>query len=655
MKDPKRISRTNNPYYPLPPDYYQLSTEGRRQARVNGCRQFLVKDRFSSSEDLVASVNCFDALYLRQEGSTFYDVVPEGPNPEFHSKILKAIHEHPYTLLAAPRGFAKSTLIRKNMLTVLTCAPMQNIGYIGANQKLVQVNTLSKFASQWVDNTKLIDDFAPEYGSTSLKPPKGQPFSTTGALSMVNGSIIHGISIGGTLRGYRFLDLYLDDPEQDFLKSTNTSTHREWMDRLVNVVLLPMVVRKGTRIVWAGTLVSRRHYIYGAFFPSSDELKSKFEHWNRMLFKAAYPSIDDMQVALWEDYLPIESTDPTRISLKKLIGLMSYDAVKSEYFNEPGDQTSGFLRLDNRHHMYRIGDDDGSPPSAHTFVNPLTSDQKLTYVGQDDSVVVTNLASLIRRSRVFATVDWALSVSPTSDYSTVVVMALTPENELFVLDVWAGRVLPTALSAQVLSICGRWRPSIIGVEAFSAHQHIIAGIKADSLSGSSVIPGYTPRIVHVSPHGMKKSDRISSLSARMGDSKKTIGLLKVLHPDCLRMIPDTNRRLAWKMLHQQFSDFSPLSDDGNLQHDDIIDAVSMSMTMNLQPPAEGGGQGFEKEWNSQEFYERLRRGERVDPVTGIPLIGLVNFATLPPDAIEDLLSKDPPLSTEARLDPRSLF
>ena len=36
-----RIERNGNDFYPLPPDYLELTPEGQRMARVNACRQWL--------------------------------------------------------------------------------------------------------------------------------------------------------------------------------------------------------------------------------------------------------------------------------------------------------------------------------------------------------------------------------------------------------------------------------------------------------------------------------------------------------------------------------------------------------------------------------------------------------------------------------------
>jgi len=36
------IEKEGNPLYPLPPDYEELTDKGKRLARVNACRQWLI-------------------------------------------------------------------------------------------------------------------------------------------------------------------------------------------------------------------------------------------------------------------------------------------------------------------------------------------------------------------------------------------------------------------------------------------------------------------------------------------------------------------------------------------------------------------------------------------------------------------------------------
>ena len=117
---PKLI--TPNDLYPLPPDYLELSEEGQRQARTNAVRQFLVPgltDR-QKAEAYVASLNFFDFYYLHPDldvefDPMFYDDAPL-PTPEMHYDIARQWATERLSIAIAPRGSAKSSLVKKTIL-----------------------------------------------------------------------------------------------------------------------------------------------------------------------------------------------------------------------------------------------------------------------------------------------------------------------------------------------------------------------------------------------------------------------------------------------------------------------------------------------------------------------------------------------------------
>jgi hypothetical protein len=69
------IPSTDNPRYPLPPDYEELSTEGQRLARVNACLQT------DTPRASALSWNFFRNYYLMPDPASGYD-------PMFYKNIL---------------------------------------------------------------------------------------------------------------------------------------------------------------------------------------------------------------------------------------------------------------------------------------------------------------------------------------------------------------------------------------------------------------------------------------------------------------------------------------------------------------------------------------------------------------------------------------
>ena len=93
MDEPTRISRDDNVLWPLPPDYFDLSRDGMRLARVNACRQWMLRPRNlqDKGDNYVGSLKFFDAYYLSPDAAAdfnpyFYPKEPFG-TPEFHELI----------------------------------------------------------------------------------------------------------------------------------------------------------------------------------------------------------------------------------------------------------------------------------------------------------------------------------------------------------------------------------------------------------------------------------------------------------------------------------------------------------------------------------------------------------------------------------------
>ena len=77
------ISQEDNPFYPLPVDYPELTPEGQRKARINACQLWTAKDKTPKelAEAFAAGLRFFDLYYLHADEVTdfnplFYDDDP---------------------------------------------------------------------------------------------------------------------------------------------------------------------------------------------------------------------------------------------------------------------------------------------------------------------------------------------------------------------------------------------------------------------------------------------------------------------------------------------------------------------------------------------------------------------------------------------------
>ena len=259
----------------------------------------------------------------------------------------------------------------------------------------------------------------------------------------------------------------------------------------------------------------------------------------------------------------------------------------------------------------------------------------ITYQDENFNNITEPLRDLLGRSFMFLTADSSYTATPTSDYKACSLMIVTPGNQLFVLDTWAGRVQEDIFKAEILKMSDRWRTPIVGVETikesyslFNNLEHILK-VRMKGVGSHRLF-----RLVAIRPGHQTKASRIAGLSYRFGDpqTEKTGGLIKL--PLFRRGDP------KWDLLFNQIENFNPESDDCGLEHDDSLDTVAMSSailpglptmpTMSTPPPTP---------------LDRLKKGDTQDE-WGTPLGLLLDPSTLTPEDWFDI-SKSKTKSNES--------
>lgn len=585
-------------------------------ARTNACRLWTLDD--ATGDDAADSLRAFDTLYLRHPESYFYDGETL-PNAAFHYDVVRACHNYDYNAVAAPRGFAKSTLLRKMILMKLTTKPAFSITYATSSMRLMR-KSLGILMRQWDNNALLVEDWAQLWGIRSIKPNRGsgRSWSLQGEVDLLNDSRLYGTSTDSKLRGDRPMEFDLDDPEFDAAASTDMSVVRSNMEELLFKIIMPMVQRRGAGVNWFGTLISRRHFLYQAVAGSAGEegltYDERFDYWNTMRLKALYTEADGSQHSLWPEYKTVED-------LHRLRKILGEPVFLSEYMNEPGSGDGVAFHLSETHHSYRINMDQADD---RMLTAPYESSTPITYFDSKNVRVTQTMRDFLRDSLVFMCVDWAETITKTSDYSAAVVMALTPDNQLFVLDMSVGRVLLSDLTKRIIELAYRWYPQVIGVEAFAVFQNAKNYIDTE-LRKQGSITGYFPQVHPINPKGMKKESKIAGLTWRFGDANNPYGGIK---------LPFEKRTSApWSMLFEQITNFNPMAGNGGNTHDDILDAVSMSQLLIPGLPTRANRQAV----TDKPIVDRIMEGETHDPLTGDPLATHLNFHETPAHILNKII------------------
>lgn len=616
----KRID-PSSPTFPLPADYPELTPEGQRQARVNACRQWTLKwpTKEQKAKSFVLGIRFFDLWYLHADASTgfdpmFYDMDPL-PMPQMHRDIYSQWATNRLAICIAPRGSAKSVSIEKDSLFETVSVPRYSIVYAtssGDNTK----NRGQRIKDQFVHNSRLHDDFAPECPGGRLLPKRGEaPFGAT-HMQLMNGSWIRFISAESKQRGMRPRLYILDDPEYDPKASTSMQIIRDYMDVLLFKMVLPMVMRAGCGARWLATFVSRRHYAWHAMDVDAEgrARDPRFNNWDRMIIRSEYQDTDGNPRSCWPEMWPATLEERLRLAqedphyeevmsleeIKETIGVPNY---LSEYMARPGEGDDVFFpKLDEEKHGYWFERGDAALTESPTRSEALICYKSRNPDGETETIRQP-LSTWLRSVRLFQTVDTSYSAGPDSDSKVSHVLAVTSRNELFSLDLWSAQCHQPRLVEAIFRQAEHWRVPTVHIEAikdglsvFQECESIVMQ-RAQQIAGTQHLPG----IRKINPGMTSKEAKIAAMQRRF-----ELGLVKLP----LRRRNDR----PYRNLFNQIEEFNPDADSGGLQHDDELDTLAMH--------------SFVVRGRVRDFIERvatpltpldsIARGEMADPITGIP-------------------------------------
>lgn len=626
----------------LPDDYADLTEEGRRQARVNASRQWLLSGTPQErAANLVRSIAFFDRYYLWPDidvdfDPMFYDMDPL-PTPAMHHDIYRMWGANRLNLVVAPRGSAKSTLERKDRILRMVSCPMYTFIYATSTSENAAASGQA-VKDQCYENGRINADFGPEYGVTSLKPRRGIKPTGVEQFFLNNGSYSRQISASSRFRGGRPRRFRLDDPEYDSSASTSMQTLRDYMERLITKLILPSISRPNTGCDWTATFVSQRHYAWHAMElvrdPATGETQAadpRFNFWGRLLIKAARRDESTGRiVSCWPEMWPATVEEKRElglsedhVSLEEQELTMGSAAFAAEMMGEPGTAGDSYFNIDldpKGTHAYWFTEVD---PELAT--NPYASQTKINWRRGDETITMP-LSKFLSESWLFIAVDSAYTVSTHSDRRVCNLMAVNSENELFVLHMWSARVHDSELIEHTFSTADLWGCRVIWVETVKETLKLYHSfVSAVSTRVSKLMGAEKPLAIRRYNPGMaSKTSKIASLDIRVEHNLIKLPLWqRSSNPAIARLV-------------EQFISFNPEVDDGGLQHDDEIDTCSMSLHIVKGRVRERVAR--EVESKKSTVLERLAAGETDDAESRLPLMHGVDLTSIPMSTLNELIA-----------------
>lgn len=585
-----RFPEEGNPYFPLPPDYPELGAEGQRLARVNAVRLR------ETPEDFVTAWSFFREWYLGWDGAFFYDDFRESPLAHYEWAWFRFRHRR--NAIGAHRGMAKSTVIGTEW-------PLMDLVSQPRSKSLLVLSTDAKVEARFDNimyqlerNDRILSDFG------QLKPLRGAGIWNRHHLRLENGAQLLGGSVNSVhLRGERPHTLIVDDPEYDPKEGTDLEKLTADFETLLFKVLLGML-RGNARMFWIGTLITRRSFLWKILRGEDQRVNPKL--WNRRV----YPMVGPDGLPLWKAEFTQEQVEEKKQELGA--------GFWSEMMCDPGLEEDPVLRVGPNSEWTTA-----EIPSSWPPPDPRSSDLivKRTDIIRGPNNVLTPtpasspLKELLASQFLFTTTDYAPTQKDTSDFSAIAVMGADRLNQVWLWDLWAGKVRSSELIRRLWEMAIRWRVRVMGVEAVGVQEELVQLVSDAGVDVAERL-GWVPQVIPIRyPAGVSKAQRIGALEWRFDK-----GLIKL--PGSLR------NREPFRSAYWQIQNYTPTL--CRLEHDDLADVIAMSSQI-----LKGSRPELLRPERELSLFDRIRNGETVNQF-GMPLSTLVPLNQIPSDIWEIL-------------------
>ena len=399
--------------------------------------------------------------------------------PDFHNEVGKLLinKEIQQLGLVLPRDHAKSTLASCAVLyRFLFASPEQPefIAWVGEAQDQATDNL------NWIAN-HIYSNPAIHYYFGDLQ---GEKWTKT-EITLTNNCRMIAKGTSQRLRGKkqlstRYTGIVLDDFESEL--NTKTPESRQQIKNWVTAAVYPAIDFDKGGFLWCnGTIVHYDSFLNGLVngYRAAEKTGEEYS-WDIVTYKA----ILENGKPLWPSRWPIE-----KLEERKQFYVDSGTPAKfyQEYMNQaksPEDQIfaeedimdnlyTGNARFDKESNSWYIKFEDGS----------------MEYVN------------------IYMGVDPASTLSIKNDYSVIMVIGVTSDNDYYVLEYWRKRVLPMECAEEIFKIFERYKPiKRINIETISYQEMLRDYVFKRSKKEGKFLPGIEKGIKGYG--NQKKKDRL---------------------------------------------------------------------------------------------------------------------------------------------------
>jgi len=543
---PYRAPLSGNPFWPLPPNFDQMDPDTQKVYRL------AVLKTQDTEADFLTAFLFFESYYLLEyEGIEdemgyrvpfFKGYVPNAP---FHLKLLGDWFRHERNIVGAPRGSAKSVKAGTELpLFLIVTRPVYHVALCLATDRMVSRRT-ENIRRQIVGNVRLVDDWG------NLKMTRGEGLWSGHQITLRNGSSLEGFSVKGRKRGERPDFFLFDDPEYDPERSTDTQGLRDQLDKTIFKQVLPML-RPGCKFLWLGTTIDRRSMLYHALQGND----VRFEYFNRRRVKS-YEELENGEVVLaWPEMWSYEWL----LRQRRTMGPAHFSA---EYQNEPVAAEDRIFRIHELYDTFEVlGPYDSDPYECTNDIQFY----RMPRIGRISDEEVPELVKMpfnkFMQDYIHTTimcVDYAPTISPTSDFCDIAIQGFSADLNMWGLDNWHGKIADTGLVNLIWKMGSKWRPRVVACE----HQSILDLLEARMAEfvARGLDTGWRPRPFRLKYGGSGAPDK----GTRIGGEEWRFSTHLIKLPLYRR------QEKHWAPVFRQIDDFTPHLN--LLEHDDAVDAM----------------------------------------------------------------------------------
>ena len=456
--------------------------------------------------------------------------------PFFHYEVVDAINDPSVRQLAVilPRGHGKTVLTKCGILHdfLFTQEPLF-YGWVAASSKISVPNLdYVKYHLEYNDKVRYY------FGDLKGKKWTEDDIELTNGCKLISKSNLSGIR-GGAKLHKRYDLIVLDDFEDE--NNTITPESRSKISNLVTAVVFPALEPKTGRLRINGTPVHYDSFIQRILVGYEQAAKrNKDFSWKVITYKA----LQDDGTPLWPSWF-----GHTEMKRKKKFYADSGTPQKfyQEYMMEVQSAEDAIFTRDH----IKIWD-------GKFYVDTETGLSFVDANGQG-----------YKPCSVFVGVDPATdSARRDSDYSVIIAVAVTPENNIYVIDYIRKRSLPVlgipgedrlGIVDYIFQYSKSYKPSLFTIEDTSMSKPIFQAINSEMRRRNDFSIGYKPELPGTR---MSKRDRIQEILAQ----RFSIGQIHIKkeHYD----------------LHREIITFGP-----RMAHDDTIDALAYACKFAHPPMA----------------------------------------------------------------------